>query len=764
MAVVFSDHHSFLLNTEHSSYAFRIDPYGHPEHIHYGNPVSFSDLDALSLKRSDEYGDSIPYEEGKNTTWLYTEPLEYGSEGRGDYHLSPLLLDSDTGITTDFRYDSDEIVKESVPAEGLPSACQGDSTLILHLKDSVRNLFLDLYYTVYPQEDVITRRAVLRNEGKEEIRLHRLESFSMDLAEDNLVMMTFNGAWAHEMQRTDREVKTGTLFSGSSVGFSSSLCNPGFILRKNHTDEEHGQAWGFNLVWSGSHETYVSKDEHGLTRVMSGIRSENLTHVLKPGESFSTPEAFMTYTGAGLNDLSHHFHDFINEHIVRGNWKKKDRPVLVNSWEACYFDFDEEKLLSIARKGKDLGAELFVLDDGWFGQRNNDHAGLGDYAVNTQKLPHGLKGLSDRIHDLGLSFGLWFEPEAVNPDSDLYRTHPEYALHDTPYSDLYGRHELLLDLTRKDVRDYIVDHVSEILDDAQVDYVKWDMNRQMTGHSADFDYEYIRGLYDVLERIFRPRPQILLESCSSGGNRFDAGMLCYSQQIWGSDNTDPVERLDIQKGYSCLYPLSAIGSHVSMAPHGQTMRITPLHTRFHVSSYGAFGYELDLTKLNDAEIREIRNETAFYKANRHLFQYGTFDRHDTDNAHEEWTVRDGNHAITTLFRRMGHASSGYEKIHVHHLSAGEYAVQERTVYRLVKEPLLHKAAAYGLVEKTADGSCVMKLPEEKMKASAEALDCGIPVRNVFTGGGWNPEARTPVDYGSEMYVITPVNEPHKRER
>lgn len=764
MAAVMNDHGSFVLSTRHTSYAFRIDENGHPEHVHYGKRIALSDIDALALKRTCEYGDSIAYENGVNTSWLYTEPLEYSGEGRGDYRPCPLLIEDGSGITSDFIYDSFEIFKGEAGMQGLPSAYNAEETLVLHFKDDFRRLGLDLYYGVYPEEDMLTRRAVLVNHGEKDLIIHRMESFSMDMMEENLVMMTFGGSWAAEMRRNDRKVEKGTLLSSSSTGFSSSLTNPGFILRKENTDEQNGEAWGFNLIWSGSHETYVAKEEHGLVRVMSGIRSENLSYVLKSGESFETPEAFMTYSDQGLNTLSHHFHDFINEHIVRGNWKKKDRPVLVNSWEACYFDFDQAKLLSIAEEGKKLGAELFVLDDGWFGERNNDHAGLGDYQVNREKLPEGLAGLSEKIHALGLSFGLWFEPEAVNPDSDLYRRHPEYALHDTPYKDLYGRNELLLDLTKKEVRDYIVENVSAILDEAQIDYVKWDMNRQMTGHSAAFDYDYIQGLYEVLDRIFTPRPQILLESCSSGGNRFDAGMLCYSQQIWGSDDTDPVERLDIQKGYSYLYPVSAIGSHVSMAPHGQTMRITPLHTRFHTACYGAFGYELDLTKMNEAEKREIRNETSFYKANRHLFQYGEFSRSDTDDAHEEWTVRNGNTAITTVFRRMIHAASGFEKIHVHNLPEGEYEIKQRTVFLNASPDAARKAQRCGVNETYEDGSVSICLPAHTMKASKNALECGLPLNSVFTGGGWNPLVRTPLDAGSEMYVITPVDDGYHRER
>ena len=332
---------------------------------------------------------------------------------------------------------------------------------------------------------------------------------------------------------------------------------------------------------------------------MMGINPSNFVKVLEPGDGFETPEAVLPWSNRGFNGVSSNFHRFINHHIVPEYWRFKERPVLFNSWEGCMFNFTHSRLVDLAKRAKKLGCELFVLDDGWFGKRDNDFAGLGDYNVNMKKLPYGLKGLADKINELGMQFGLWFEPEAVNPDSDLYRAHPDWALTDD-HSELYGRHELLLDLTKPEVRDYIVENVSRVLDSANISYVKWDMNRHSIALGAKA-HDYILGLYDVLGRIFGPRTHILLESCSSGGNRFDLGMLCYTPQVWCSDDTDPIERLTIQGSLSYLYPQSTFGAHVSAAPHAQTLRATPLTTRGNVSFFGWLGYELDLKHLLGVE-------------------------------------------------------------------------------------------------------------------------------------------------------------------
>lgn len=735
----------FGLHTEHTSYLFKVDAYQHLQHIHYGTRVRIEDADALSLKNTVPYGDSVTIDENGGMC-LDSLPFEWSGNGRGDYRPSPFAAVTKESTTSDFLYNSYEILEGDAVLKDLPSSYDAEETLVIHMIDAVMHAKLDLYYSVYPHADVIARWAEIINEG-DEIVLHRMMSYCLDLNEEDLVLMTFKGQWAGEVHTTESQLVNGTFVSGADHGFSSSACNPGFLIRKKNTGEESGQAWGFNLVWSGSHHEYVSTDELGCTRVMAGFSDDRLNVALAKGQHFATPEAVMTYSNHGLNDLSHHFHDFVNDHIVRGPWQRKERPILINSWEGFFFDFNETKILSLASQAEKLGIELFVLDDGWFGKRNDDHAGLGDYSTNLQKLPHDIRGLSDRIHALGMQFGLWFEPEAVNPDSDLYHQHPDWAMHDA-YSDTYGRHEFLLDLTKKEVQDYIITNVSRILDEARIDYVKWDMNRQMAGQDGAYDIEYIKALYHILDAVFTPRPQILFESCSSGGNRFDLGMMCYSPQIWGSDDTDPMERLDIQKGYSYLYPQSTWGAHVSMAPHDQTMRDTPLSTRFHVAAYGQLGYELNTAELSETEKEEIKGQIAYYKKHRSLFQYGTFDRTDLSVEKEQFTVRNETEAISTKYRRLVHASPKQESLQVAHL-------EENAVYDVEGREhilFLHPRTApmkQGRLTESREG---VYAPEEHYQAGGSAIRHGIRLLYLFNGY-FTKEVRFPADFGSEMYWI-----------
>lgn len=748
----------FLLNTSHLSMMFQVNAYGHLEHIHFGRKVHMEDAGALSLKRNVPYGDSLLYDDQNDPTYcLDTVPLEYSTEGKGDTREAALSIRSKQGITTDFHFESYEVLEGNKSMEhGLPASYGASQTLIIHLKDIKRDLRLDLLYSVYPECDVFTRRAVLINEG-EPVSITKMMSFSLDLVSDSLVLMTFNGGWASEVHRTDTPVNVGTLVAKSNCGFSSSRTNPGFIVRKKETNENAGVAYGFNLIWSGDHYASVSSDSRGSVRIMAGISPDRFSYELKKGESFETPEVFMTYSADGLNDLSHHFHHFINDHVVRGAWKKKERPVLVNDWEAYMFDFDEEKLVHLAEAGKQIGAELFVLDDGWFSRRNNDEAGLGDYHVNLKKLPSGIIGLSQKIHHLGMKFGLWFEPEAINKDSLLYESHPEWVLRDGLYEDVLGRHELLLDLRRKDVQDYIIANVAKILDEAHVDYVKWDMNRLMAGQSGEAGYAYTLGLYRVLDEIFGRRPEILFESCSSGGNRFDAGMLCYCQQIWSSDDTDAIERLDIQKGYSYLYPQSVMGAHVSASPNAQTGRSTPFPTRFHISAFGELGYELDVFSMDPIEVEEAKNEIAFYKKHRRLLQYGIFNRGQTDDRHESFSVisNDRKEAVVSSFRRLIPAASAAERLQVNDLlNDALYEVKQREAIMPIGKdsPIRYVAKQAGtLISK--DGYDGIRQKAIVWPASGSALAEGILLNNVFNGSGYNEDIRFPQDFGSEMFYI-----------
>ena len=735
----------FHICTESYSYLFKINAYGIPEHLHFGAPIQTADAEALSCRPGLGWGCSVLLNGEDTASSLDTLTLEWSGSGRGDYRESSLEL---AGISTDFRYESFEILEGTAPMT-LPQAHGAVETLKLTLAQ--KGAKLHLYYSAFPT--ALTRRAVLENAGEEPIRLTKLMSFSMDLP-GSFHMATFNGGWIAEMRRENTPVGATKVVNESLTGSSSNRHNPGFLLCEPEATEGTGRVYGFNLVYSGNHYASAQQSLQGLTRVMQGINSSNFSRDLAPGETFETPEAVLCHSDAGFGGLSEKMHTFVNDHIVPAYWRNRPRPVLYNSWEGCVFDFNQRRLLDLADRAKDLGCELFVLDDGWFGQRNNDKAGLGDYTVNKKKLPDGMAGLSRKIRAKGLEFGLWFEPESVNVASDLYRAHPDWALTDG-FGLVFGRNQLLLDLTKPEVRDYIVENVSRILDEAQITYVKWDMNRHSIALGAKA-HDFILGLYDVLRRIFEPRPQILLESCSSGGNRFDLGMMCFSPQVWASDDTDPIERLTIQEGCSYLYPQSTVGAHVSAAPHAQTLRTTPLSTRANVAFFGCLGYELDLKHLLNVEVKEVKAQIAFYKRYREIFQYGRFRRTKLG-----WQVSDGNVTLAGVFHGLTPAAPGYEQLRVLGLEKdARYRVNSLSqVIRIGQFGSLLKHVApvnidpNGALLRIADRHFTLPGGEEELTASGAALMSGILLRPQFRGTGYDKNQRTQGDFGSDIYII-----------
>ena len=460
-------------------------------------------------------------------------------------------------------------------------------------------------------------------------------SLCMDLPDYDYEWIQFSGAWSRERHEKVRKLEQGIQSVGSRRGHSSHEHNPFVILKRPTADEFQGEAIGFSLVYSGNFLAQAEVDTHGSTRMLMGIHPDGFDWKLEKGESFQTPEAVMAYTDKGLNHLSQTFHKLYQRRLARGYWRDKARPILINNWEATYFDFTEERIVEIAEKAKECGVELFVLDDGWFGQRSSDKAGLGDWVANRERLPQGIEGLAERISSLGMKFGLWFEPEMVNKDSDLYRAHPDWILQVPERTNSHGRFQHVLDFSRKEVVDAIYEMMSKILGNAKISYVKWDMNRSITecfsaalpaDRQGEVFHRYILGVYDLYERLTSRFPEILFESCASGGARFDPGILYYAPQGWTSDDTDAVERLKIQYGTSYCYPVSSMGSHVSVSPNHQLNRETPLYTRANVAYFGTFGYELDLNKLTEEEQEEVKKQIAFMKEYRELFQFGTFYR------------------------------------------------------------------------------------------------------------------------------------------
>ena len=743
------DNGVFSLNTEGFSYLFRVTAHGQLEHLHFGAPVSAEDAPALACKTGTGWGCSVNYDE--DGTCLDALPLEWSGSGRGDYRESPLQLDLGA---TDFVYKSHEIREGVLPMEsGLPQGRDALQTLIINMEHP-GGMKLKLIYTLF--EDVITRRSLLENGSNAQVTLNKLMSFCVDLP-GSFEMTTFDGSWIAEMRPHRVPVGPGRIAHDSVTGFSSNRHQPGFLLSEPDATEEHGTVYGVNLVYSGNHYASCQQSFQGLTRVMQGINPVDFSETLQPGETFETPEAVLAWSDLGFNGVSERLHSFVNRNIVPVYWQFRERPVLYNSWEGCMFDFNRARLTELAGRAKKLGCELFVLDDGWFGKRNNDTAGLGDYEVNRKKLPGGLKALADRVNSVGMEFGLWFEPEAVNPDSDLYRAHPDWALTDS-LRPVYGRNELLLDLTKPEVRDYIVRSVGTVLDSANITYVKWDMNRNSIALGAKA-HRYILGLYDILGRIFTPRPQILLESCASGGNRFDLGMLCFSPQVWCSDDTDPIERLTIQQSLSYLYPQSTFGAHVSAAPHAQTLRNTPLSTRGNVSFFGCLGYELDLKHLLPIEEKEIAAQIGFYKQYRRIFQFGKFARlrHADGTA---WQVSGGNVHIAGVFHKLVHAAPGYEQLRLrgldkrkrYRLTSREQLLRVGQFGALVKHIVPVELNPNGVVLRTADRLYPMYDGVQTMQASGGALMSGVMLSPKFTGTGYHKDGRNQGDFCSNVYV------------
>lgn len=769
------DQGEFRLNTDTTSYWFRKTTFGHLEHVYYGKRLpNDQPFETLAVKHTAQVGSTVQYAPDNPTYSLDTLCLEWSGIGKGDYRETPAEIRMPDGtFTADFRYTGHALIEGCVPMETLPSAiANGEScqTLRVDLTDESNAVSLCLYYTVFEQTDVITRRVVLANGNEKPLAIRRLLSMMLDMPNERYRLITLDGGWIKEAHAHERAVTYGVHVNSSTTGDSSNRHNPGFVLAAGDTGENHGDAIGFNLLYSGNHYGAVELTNQEQVRVALGIHPHCLDWTLKTGERFETPEAVLCYASNGLNGLSHRMHAFVNAHIVRGDWRGKERPVLLNNWEAHFFRFTRGKLLRLARRAKQVGVELFVLDDGWFGKRDSDTAGLGDYTVNRKKLPRGLSEFGDRIHGMGLRFGLWFEPEMVNPDSDLYRAHPEYALQTPGKTPALGRNQLVLDLCNPAVRDYIVREVTHILDTCHVDYVKWDYNRHISDavspcltNQGEFYHRYTLGLYDVLTRIFRPRPHILLESCSSGGNRFDLGMLCFSPQIWTSDDTDPIERLKIQGGMSLLYPLSTMGAHVSESPHQQTLRETPLSTRFNVAAFGCLGYELDLKYLTPVQKAEVTRQIAFYKRYRRLFQYGRFWRGEPDRANQTlWHCisNDGCLAVSGLFQTQTEAAQSLDRLRLQGLTGNaRYRVVTRPQSLflrrfggLAKHILPVSLDPNGLVMRLMDRYRSLTDCVETFDGYGDALMSGIPLNDQFIGSQYNEKIRILSDFGSNLYL------------
>ena len=641
----------FFLQTAHTTYGMWVMETGHLEHLYYGERITVDSQDPSScaplvIQRAFAPGNTCTYDREHPQISMEDVCLEVGTLGKGDIR-DPFLevRFADGSVTTDFTFVSYKVFtlrekEQCLQDSGLPhsySAAETDSTECLQivLQDVTNHLELQLFYTVFEKCDVITRSARLINHSDASVTLERCLSAQLDLTEDYSVITHFSGAWAREMHREQISLRSGKFINASYTGTSSNRSNPFMILGRKNTCETFGSCIGCNLIYSGNHYEALEKDSYGKLRFVSGINPQSFSWELTPEAHFDTPEAVLSYSSKGYGRLSRQLHSFIREHIVRGVWKRRPRPVLLNSWEACYFKIDERKLLQLAKAGADVGIELFVMDDGWFSGRNDDTSSLGDWEPDPKKLPGGIASLSKKIKALGVDFGLWVEPEMISEDSDLYREHPDWALKIPGRAMNRSRYQLNLDITRKEVREHIMNQIFKVLDACKADYVKWDMNRSVDNvfsaalpkeRQGEVYHRYVLAVYEMMESLVQRYPDLLFESCSGGGGRFEAGMLYYSPQIWCSDNTDAIDRLRIQYGTSFGYPVSVVGSHVSAVPNHQTGRKTPLHTRGVVAMSGTFGYELNLMKLSEEEKQEIREQIAEYKSYAPIIQNGLYYR------------------------------------------------------------------------------------------------------------------------------------------
>lgn len=629
----------FTLSTKNTSYQMMADKYLVLNHLYYGENIGQEDMSYL-LDYQDRGFSGNPYEaENERDYSLDSRPQEYSTNGVGDYRINSVsVINADGSDAADWRYAGYTIEKGKYAIPGMP-ALYGEEkdadTLIVELADKVTRLHAFLYYSVWEERDIITRCVKFVNQGTDAIVLTKAASMNLDLMSGDWELMHFHGRHNLERQMERVPLMRGKMTVESVRGASSHQHNPFAILCSKDTTEEAGPCYGTALVYSGNFSIEAEKDQMGQTRLTAGINSQRFAWTLEAGAEFWTPEAVMTYSSEGFGKMSSNFHHTFREHLCRGKYKHERRPVLINNWEATYFDFDTDKLLDIAREAKKDGIEMLVMDDGWFGKRNKDDSSLGDWVVNEEKIKGGLKNLVDKVNEIGLEFGIWFEPEMISPDSDLYREHPEWAIQIPGREATEIRCQYVLDLSRPEVQDYAYECVAKILRSANIKYVKWDMNRQLSDLGSTYldkdsqqelFHRYVLGMYAMQERLVQEFPDLLLENCSGGGARFDPGMLYYSPQIWCSDDTDAIERLEIQEGTALIYPLCSMGAHVSVCPNHTVGRVTPFTTRGHVALAGTFGYELDITKLPEEERKLIPEQTAMYHKYHELIREGEYYR------------------------------------------------------------------------------------------------------------------------------------------
>lgn len=767
----------FCLSTSRTSYAFQVEAAGHLEHLHYGTRIHMGSQGASALAQRHSSLPSATIAYSPKTPNLSMELLrgEISTLGKGDFGDPFVDLEfSDGSRTCDFIFDSWEISDRKTAPEGLPSALTpgtpAGNTLCVCLKEANgRKLLLYLYYTVYEDCDIILRSTKLVNQGEEPVILRRLLSSQVDFDDSNYMFTNFHGSWTSEMHKSVTPCTGKTLVNETRLGFSSNRANPFVMLSRPGCTETAGEVYGSNLIYSGNHRECVQSGELSRLRFSTGIHPDGFTWTLRPGESFHTPEAVLSFSSEGFGALSRNYHDFIRKYILRGTWAQKPRPILINSWEAAYFDFNEEKLLDMASAAHDVGIELFVLDDGWFGKRNSTKTSMGDWSCNYEKLPHGVEGLSSRIHDIGMKFGIWVEPEVVSVDSDLFRAHPDWSLAVPGQPSSEGRNTRLLDFCNPEVTEYLYEALCRIFS-CGVDYVKWDMNRGFSDYYSPYlskeqqgetGHRFLLGLYSLLDRLTARFPDILFESCASGGNRADLGILCYMPQFWASDNSDALCRQRIQTNYSYGYPLSVLGCHVSSIPNHQTMRETLISTRYEVAAFGILGYELDICKLREDEIEDIRCQIEHYKDLRKWMMDSDLYRIQAgENGHYclmELSKDQRTGAVMTLQELLQPGSPIYV--------LSTRGLKDDALYHFSSRPAMMniKPMKGRLTSLSADtpGGAFARMPRETEDYTLYGSllnHGGIRLKSDFNGHNLDEDTRYYIDYSTRFYHIDMIED------
>lgn len=659
----------FQLDAKDTSYIFGVIDEGYLVHGYYGKKICGDDLTYLLRLTENPW---VPKTNMRDKgTFMDATAFEYPCHGTGDYREPCLMVMDDEGMTaTDLRYQSHKVYKGKPALEGLPATFANENeaeTLEITCIDKHTGLEAVLVYTVFNNLDVITRSVRLKNTGTAPLNVKRVLSMCVDFDNDGYDMITLNGSWARERCIERCRLHHGKQGIDSIKGESSHQNNPFMALVSRNADEDCGEAYGFNFVYSGNFFAQAEVTQHKYTRAVMGINHFDFNWLLEPNEEFIAPEVVMVYSDEGIGKMSRTFHDLYRQHLIRGEYRDKRRPILINNWEATYFDFDTDKLIGIAKEASKLGIEMLVMDDGWFGHRDSDNSSLGDWFVYEKKLKGGLKHLVDEVNKLGMKFGIWFEPEMISPDSELYRKHPDWAIQVRGREMTMSREQYVLDYSNKEVRDCVYGMMKDILDNANIEYIKWDMNRQLTEvgstslpkkRQRELWHRYVLGVYDLMNRLTTDYPHILLENCSGGGARFDPGMLYYSPQIWCSDDTDAIERLKIQHGTTICYPASAMGAHVSDCPNHTVGRSTPFSTRGNVAMVGTFGYELDVTRIPQEDRDAIPAQIAEFNKYNPIIRTGDQYRIGNvfeDNMWDAWifVAKDKSEAVFTFVQVLG---------------------------------------------------------------------------------------------------------------